>query len=51
MTIEQPKREPMPRHQVLAFMAGLAFAAGVGGWCYVEELARVLSVSALPGGD
>jgi len=38
MIVDGPRRPEIPQHLVLAFMAGLSFAAGLSGWCYVEKL-------------
>lgn len=37
-----PRRRERPRHLVLAFMAGLSRAAGLGARCYIDELEKLL---------
>lgn len=44
MTIEGPRRVPVPRYLVLAFMASMAIAAGYSSQCYVEELVKAVVV-------
>lgn len=41
--IDIPTLFERPRHLVLAFMAGLATAAGYSSRCYVDELEAVLA--------
>ena len=51
MTVEGPVRPPMPRHMVLAFMAGLSLAAGYSARLYVDELICVIVEWAIVGAE
>jgi hypothetical protein len=42
IVIDMPRLFERPHHLVLAFMAGLCFAAGRSGRCYIEGLESAL---------